>query len=107
MINTVHYREWQLGISAIDRARACVDHMPDLAPAGELQYVQVSNQICLHVRMRILDRISHPRLRAEMDDCIEIAGSDAGADSRGIGEIDLFELELVTPATQFGEAIFL
>ena len=41
------------------------------AVARHLEHVEMADQVRLDIGVRILDRIAHARLRAEMDDAVE------------------------------------
>ena len=55
--------------------------MRDAAVPGELEQVEMADQVGLDIGARILDRIAHARLRAEMDDPVERRGRRARASS--------------------------
>src|SRR4051812_30048954 len=57
----------------------------------------------MDIGMGILDRISHSRLRAEMDDAIEVAPVESPLQRLVVGEIDLDEIEAVMAPCQLGE----
>ena len=47
--------------------------MARAAMAGQLEHVEMADQVGLDVGVRILDRIAHPGLGAEMDDPVELS----------------------------------
>ena len=87
MIDAVLDTERHLVVAAIDRTGAGIDHMRDPAMARDLQQIQMAHHIRLDIGARILERIAHARLRAEMDDPVEVLIGETRFESGVIGEI--------------------
>src|SRR5436190_602982 len=93
MVDPVLDPERQRLVAAVDRRRARIDEMLDLAMASEFQHVDLSHQIGSDVGLRIDQRIADPRLGAQMDDPVEFVGSGEGFERLLVAEIDLLEAE--------------
>ena len=61
--------------------------MLDLPVSRDFQQVEMADQVGAHIGMRVLNRIAHPRLRAEMDDAVEVSAGERGGEARHVGEI--------------------
>ncbi len=93
VVGAILHRKGQLGIAAIDRRRAGIDHVFHLAVAGDFQQVQVPGKVRLHIGMGVFDRIAHPRLRAEVNDPIKPVRRQRGHQRGVIGKVLLDEGE--------------
>ena len=74
-----------------------------------LQHIEMANKIRLNVSARIIDRIAHSRLRAEMDDTIELSTVEREGKRPVVSKVNLHELEspAATLALEAGDAIAL
>ena len=98
MVDAVIDRERQLGVAAVDRARAGVDHVAHAAVAGDLKHVEMADQVGLDVGVRVFDRVTHARLGAEVDDAVELVLPEGLGQPGGVGEILLQEGEAIAAA---------
>ena len=93
MIDPVLDPERQRLVAAIDRRRAGIDEMLDLAMAGELEHVDLPHQVGADIGLRIDQRVAHAGLRPEMDDAVEPVRRGERLQRLLVAEIDLFEGE--------------
>ncbi len=108
MIDPVLDREGQLGIAAIDRAGAGIDHVLDRAVPGQFEQVDVAGQVRADIGLRVLDRIAHPGLGAEMDDPVDLAPLQRALQRGHVGKVEVVESKAVAPGRdQRGDAILL
>src|SRR5438128_4710180 len=61
----------------------------------QFEHVQMTDQVRLGVDQRMIERIAHTRLGAEMDDSLEVEIGQRRRERRLIGEVDLDEAEAV------------
>ena len=71
MIDPVLDRKRQLGIAAVNRAGAGVDHVRHLAVPREFEQVDVARQVRGDIGLRVIERIAHPCLRPQMRDPVD------------------------------------
>ena len=78
--------------------------MADLPLAGEFEQFEMADKVAMAVGARILDRIAHPGLGAEMDDSVDLDVTDGGGKGRLIGKIDGMKNKIRVRADQPGQA---
>ena len=67
-VGAVLDRERQLGVAAIDRARAGIDQVLEIGQMpAQLQHGHVADQVGPHIGERMIQRIAHPRLRRQVN----------------------------------------
>lgn len=59
----------------------------------QFEQIDLPDEVRLSVGARILERVAHAGLRAEVDDAVELGSVKRFAERAGIGEIDPFESE--------------
>ncbi len=67
--------------------------MAHLARPRQFEHVQVPDQIGLGIGVRVLERIAHAGLRAEVNDAGEVDIGERLAEAIGVTEIDVAEIE--------------
>jgi hypothetical protein len=67
--------------------------MADAASTGHLQQIQVADNIRFRIGVRVLKRISHAGLGAQVDNHVELDSLERGLQSAHAGEIDFHEIE--------------
>ena len=91
MIDPVLHREGQLGIAAIDRAGAGIDHVLDLPVAGEFEQVDVAREVGGDIGLRIVNRIAHPGLRPQMHHPVDLRAIERGIQRGHVREVECVE----------------
>jgi len=71
VVDRVVHRERDLGVGTVHAGRAGVDEVLDLVVTAAFEQVGEADQVGLHIRVRILQRVAHAGLRGEMDDAVE------------------------------------
>jgi hypothetical protein len=95
VIDPVLNREGQLGISAIDRAGAGIDHVFNLPVAGEFEQVDVAREVGGDIGLRIVDRIAHPGLRPQMHHPVDLRAIERRIERGHVREVECVEGEAV------------
>ena len=95
VIDPVVDRKRLLGVGAIDRRRAGIDHVRDAAMPREFEEVHLPDEVRLDIGVRVLERIAHPGLRTEMDDPVEFQRGERGVERMAVGEVELLEGEAI------------
>src|SRR6185437_14773224 len=93
MIRDPVRRERHVGVGAVDGAGRCVHQVLDPVVAAAFEDVQGARDIAVHVAVRILQRVTDPRLGGEMDDPIEFLAREEILHAGIIGQIQLHETE--------------
>ena len=70
--------------------------MPDLPPTRYLEKRQMTHQVGPGISHRVIDRIAHPGLRAEVDDRVDFLPIQRLLQRSVVGEIELVEVEPLT-----------
>src|SRR5689334_15964598 len=94
MIDRVAHRKRQLAVGAVDRTRRGIDQVLDLAVPATLQDVDEPGEIALHVRARVLERVTHTGLRGQIDDALRRESCECRVDRLAILQRCLDEAEL-------------
>src|SRR5262249_43558372 len=74
-------------IGAIDRGGRGVGEMRRLIMPASLQNVGKTDDVRLHIIMRMGEAVAHTRLGGEMDNALEAVGSENGVDGSPIRQI--------------------
>ena len=77
------------------------------AVAGEFEDIDVAGDIRAHVSAGIVERVSHARLRREVDDSIEIGARKRSGKGIVIAYIDAMNRKVAADPFQLGDARFL
>ena len=67
----------------------------------------MADQIGGRIGVRVLDRIAHAGLRAEMHDALDLDAAQRGVERRPVGEIQLDEAKIAAEPPQLGEPVAL
>ncbi len=67
--------------------------------------VQMADEICLDVGVRIFDRITHPGLSPKMDDPVDATTLQSLPECLEIGKVPVYEVKIMVQALQFRDAI--
>ena len=104
MVGAVLDAERLLGVGAVNRGRAGVDDAFELRQlAGRFEQDDLAFDVCLDIGERLGQRIAHPSLGGEVDDCLDLRMAlDQRGHRRRIGDIDRVECESC-PAFELGE----
>lgn len=68
--------------------------MPDAAVAAPFQNIQMADQITFRVDHRILQRITYPSLRRQMNNAVKPLGGEQRLHRLGFGNIHLDEVKI-------------
>jgi hypothetical protein len=91
LVDAVLYAERQRVVAAINRGGRSVNEMLDLPVPSDLDHVEMAGKVRLKIGARVLYRIPHASLRAEMDDAVEVLALEGGVERDVIRKIDLLE----------------
>ena len=95
MIDRIAFRKRQLDVAAIDRGGAGEDQMlQPLQMAAGFEHLELRDQIGRDIGAGVFERITHPRLRRQMDDPVDALGLlQQGFELALAGEIEAMEAE--------------
>ncbi len=69
--------------------------MPRLPVPRQFEHVAMADEVRPDVRLRIFEAVTHPGLRPEVDDAVDVDAARGAFQCFGVGEIDALEAELV------------
>src|SRR5690606_38212451 len=64
-----------------------IDEVRDAPMPGQVEHVEMADQVALRIGARIVDRMADPGLRAEVDDPVDPMAVECGVERRMVGEI--------------------
>src|SRR5574338_565926 len=93
MIDAVLDPERQALVAAVHRRRRGIDEMAASPRGRQLEHVAMADEVRLNIGLRVLEAVADPRLRAEVDDAVEVLCIGEPREGGRIGEVDALEGE--------------
>ena len=86
VVDVVPHRERQGPVCAVDRARRCIDEMADAVVPAPLDNIDEADEIGADVRVGVLQRVTDPCLRSQVDDHVGPFSREELRHCRAIGD---------------------